>query len=71
MLTGPRLKTVTATYASQTAVTNVVDELVNTRIPREKIYNGGTGPQAEVMVPETGVEELKEILDRYDLTSIS
>lgn len=65
------LKTVTATYASQTTVSNVVDELINAGIPREKIYADGAPLQVKVMVPETGVEGLKEILNRHEPTTVS
>ncbi len=65
------LKTITATYASRTNVANVVDELVNDGIPREKIYIDDTMMQVKVMVPETGVPGLKEILNRHEPTSIS
>lgn len=65
------LKTVTATYASQSAVTNVIDELVNADVPRERIHNDGVGLQVKVLVPEIGVEGLKEILGRHHPTSVS
>jgi len=65
------LKTITATYASKTTVANVVDELVNDGIPREKIYSDDTTMQVKVMVPETGVLGIEEILNRHEPTSIS
>lgn len=65
------LKTITATYASKTTVANVVDELVNGGIPREKIYSDDTTMQVKVMVPETGVPGIEEILNRHEPTSIS
>lgn len=65
------LKTVTATFASQTAVTNVVDDIINAGIPREKIYSDDTALQVKVMVPETGVEGLKEIFARHEPTSVT
>ena len=64
-------KTITATYASKTTVANVVDELVNDGIPREKIFVDDTTMQVKVMVPETGVSGMKEILNRHEPTSIS
>ncbi len=64
-------KTITATYASKATVTNVVNELVNDGIPREKIYSDDTTLQVKVMVPETGVAGMKEILNRHEPTSIS
>ena len=64
------LTTVTATYASQATVSNVVDELVNAGIPREKIYDDGAALQVKVMVPEAGVEGIKEILNRHEPTKV-
>ena len=64
-------KTITATYASKTTVANVVDELVNADIPRKKIYSDDATMQVKVMVPETGVSGIKEILNRHEPTSIS
>jgi hypothetical protein len=64
-------KTLTATYASKAAVTNVVNELVNDGIPSEKIYSDDTTLQVKVTVPETGVAGMKEILNRHEPTSIS
>jgi hypothetical protein len=52
-------KTLTATYASKAAVTNVVNELVNDGIPSEKIYSDDTTLQVKVTVPETGVAGMK------------
>ena len=65
------LKTITATYASKTTVANVVDELINDGIPREKIFSDDAKMQVKVMVPETGVAGLKEILNRHEPTDIS
>ncbi len=64
-------KTITATYASKAAVANAVDELINDGIPREKIYSDDTTLQVKVMVPETGVSGIKEILSRHEPTDIS
>ena len=65
------LKTVTATYSSQAAVTNAVDELVNAGIPREEVYSDGTKMQVKVMVPESGLSGVKEILARHEPTNVS
>lgn len=64
-------KTITATYASNATVTNVVNELVNDGMPSEKIYSDDTTLQVKVMVPGTGVAGMKEILNRHEPTSIS
>ncbi|AVO40428.1 hypothetical protein [Simplicispira suum] len=65
------LKTLTATYASKATVANVVDELVNGGLPREKIYSDDTTMQVKVMVPEVEEPGVKEILNRHQPTSIS
>lgn len=62
---------ITATYASKTAVENVVNELVGDGIPREKIYSDDTAMLVKVTVPETGVSGMKEILNRHEPTSVS
>ena len=64
-------KTVTATYASKTSVANVVDQLISDGIPREKIYSDDAAMQVKVMVPETGVSGVKEILNLHEPTEIS
>jgi len=64
-------KTITATYSSKTTIANVVDELINDGIPREKIYSDDATMQVKVMVPETGVSGIKEILNRHEPTDIS
>ena len=64
-------KTITATYASKATVANVVNELVNDGIPREKIFSDDTTMQVKVMVPESGVSGMEEILNRHEPTSIS
>jgi hypothetical protein len=65
------LETITATYANQTTVANVVDELINAGIPREKIYSDDATMQVKVMVPATGVSAAKEILHRHKPAEIS
>lgn len=65
------LKTVTATFASRTAVTNAVDDLINADIPRENVFSEDNSTQLKVRVPEVGVVGVKEILARHDPTSVS
>lgn len=64
-------KTITATYANKTTLTNVVDELVNGGLPREKIYSDDAAMQVKVMVPEVEVRGITEILNRHQPTSMS
>jgi hypothetical protein len=63
--------TITATYADKTTIANVVDELINGGLPREKIFSDDATMQVKVTVPETGVLTIKEILDRHEPTDIS
>ena len=65
------LKTITATYASKTAITNVVDDLINGGLPREKIYSDDDALQVKVMVPEVEAAGVTEILNRHQPTSLS
>jgi len=67
----PMLKTVTATYISRAAVTNAVDELVNAGIPREEVYSDDAKIQVKVMVPESGISGVMEILGRHEPTIVS
>jgi hypothetical protein len=65
------LKTITATYASKTTVVNVVDELINDGLPREKIYSDDAKIQVKVMVPEAEASGIMQILNRHEPTDIS
>ena len=65
------LKTITANYDSKTTVANVVDDLVNDGIPREEIYRDDTAMQVKVMVPETGVAGIRELLQRHNPTNMN
>lgn len=65
------LTTITATYDSKATVANVVDELVNDGIPREKIYSDDTTLQVKVMAPESGVAGMRELLNRHNPTQIT
>lgn len=65
------LKTITATYASKTAVTNVVDELINDGLPREKIYSDEATMQVKVNIPKVEESGIMQILNRHEPTEIS
>jgi len=58
-------KTITATYDSETTLANVVDDLVNHGLPREKVFSDNASLQVKVMVPETSEPEIDEILKRH------
>lgn len=62
--------TVTANYASKTTIANVIDELINGGIPREKIFSDDVAMQVEVTVPESGAWGIKQILSRHEPTDI-
>jgi hypothetical protein len=65
------LKTITANYDGKTTVANVVDDLVNNGIPRDDIYRDDTGMQVKVMVPESGVPGIRELLKRHNPTNMN
>lgn len=64
------LKTITATYDSATTVANVVDELINDGLPREKIFSDDDTMQVKVMVPETAEIGIRELLNRHSPSQI-
>ncbi len=60
----------TAIYASGATVTNVVDDLVATGIPREKIRIHDERPQVQVLLAEAIEPEIREILERHQPTEL-
>lgn len=64
-------RTITATYASKAAVTNVVDELINGGLPREKISSDDATMLVMVKIPTTEVPGIMEILNRHEPIKIS
>ncbi len=56
---------ITAVYSSPDTLRNVVDDLVSTGIPREKIRVQDTRFQVQVAMPETVAPEITEILERH------
>lgn len=60
------LKTITATYDSETTLTNVVDDLINDGLPREKVFRDDKLLQIKVMIPEVNESGIEEILKRHD-----
>ena len=57
--------------ASKAAVANVVDDMINDGLTRDEIYSDDSTLQVKVMVPESGVEGIKELLNRHSPTSIT
>ena len=64
-------KTITATYDSETTLKNVVDDLVNDGLPREKVFSDDKLLQIKVMVPEVEESGINEILKRPSPIKIS
>jgi len=56
---------ITATYESRASIRNVVDDLLATGIPREKIRVRGDQHQIQVVGPVTTGPEIIEILQRH------
>lgn len=55
----------TASYETSATVTNVVDDLVSTGIPREKIHIIDSTHQVQVLSPGSARPEIMEILKRH------
>lgn len=61
---------VTAVYSSETAVTNTIEDLVATGIPRDRIVTDASGRQVSVSGSDAAEPELTEILQRHQPTAI-
>lgn len=64
-------KTITATDDSKTTLTNVVDDLVNDGLPREKVFSDDKLLQIKVMAPEVEASGINKILNRHSPLTIS
>ncbi|PKO33636.1 MAG: hypothetical protein CVU34_11820 [Betaproteobacteria bacterium HGW-Betaproteobacteria-7] len=64
-------KTITATYDSETTLTNVVDDLINDGLPREKVFRDDKLLQIKVMIPEASESGINEILKQHGPIKIS
>lgn len=62
--------TVTAVYATVDTVRNAFDDLISTGIDREKVFADEDNKQVKVMIPESAVNEVKEILNRHRPTEL-
>ena len=58
--------TITKTFASEDALTNVREDLVGEGIPQEKFYLDREKLQVKVIIPESGKPEILEILGRHN-----
>ena len=56
---------ITATYDSDVAIENVVEDLVATGIDRDKILDDDKNHLVKVMVPTSSEAEIREILGRH------
>lgn len=63
-------KVITAVFDSDERVTNVLDDLIGTGFPQEKIRSDKTKRQVQVMSPDTAEPEVLEILRRHQPTSL-
>lgn len=59
------MMTVTAHYQHTGTVMNVLDDLINHGIEREKIFADDANHEVKVMVPEVIEDEICEILNRH------
>ncbi|MDP1524944.1 MAG: hypothetical protein Q8M20_03990 [Rhodocyclaceae bacterium] len=64
-------KTITATYDSETTLTNVVDDLINDGLPREKVFSDTALLQIKVIAPEASESGINQILMRHSPVNIS
>lgn len=58
-------KTITATFDSETTLTNVVDDLINDGLPREKVFRDDKLLQIKVTIPEASESGINELLQRH------
>lgn len=61
---------ITATYDAKATVTNAVDDLISTGIPREKIRVNDAQRRVSVMAPGVSEPEIREILARHQPASV-
>jgi len=59
------MKTITANFEKSESVGNVLDDLINHGIEREKIFADEKNHQLKVMIPEAIEGEVDEIINRH------
>jgi hypothetical protein len=57
--------TITATYEDTAALSNVLDDLINHGLEREKIYRDDDKMQIKVIIPRDIEPEIRTILKRH------
>jgi hypothetical protein len=57
--------TITATYEDTPALSNVLDDLINHGLEREKIYRDDDKMQIKVIIPRDIEPEIRAILKRH------
>ena len=64
-------KVITAHYHSDMTIENVVDDLINSGIPTEKILDDNTTKTVKVITSTTTLREIEEIFKRHNPEEIS
>lgn len=59
-------RTLTATYESEAAIRNVVDELLGIGIPQEKFFTEKDKHQIKVITPVSNEPSIMEVLKRHN-----
>jgi hypothetical protein len=62
---------VTAVYGSETAISNVVEDLISVGIPRDRIATESSALQVAVTSAEAAEPEVTEILERHQPLQIN
>lgn len=63
-------KVVTAVYDSAGKARNAENDLIDTGLPREKVFLDKETNEVKVMTPASGEGEVTEILNRHDPTEV-
>jgi len=58
-------ETLTATYESADTLQNVVDDLINTGLPAEKIFADNENKTVKAIVPKVIAAEIREVMNRH------
>jgi hypothetical protein len=62
---------VTAVYGSETAISNVVEDLISVGIPRDRIATESSARQVAVTSADAAEPEVTEILKRHQPSQIN
>jgi len=64
-------KTITATYASEAALKNVFDDLINIGLPAEEIFTDSAKKEVKVITGMDIEPEIREVLKRHEPEQVS